>query len=368
MAIDPPQTTRPSKTLGGGLTPKPSGPNKLFAQPDQEFGDFRDDILRDGYAVLKGAVPRERADAYAEAMWTYLETFKNEGRGLGFRRDDPATYTEAHLPVINEKGMCSGYGVNHEDFTWGIRQEPGVVDAFAKVFDTDDLIVSFDAVNMALPGRKDLPANKPWPHQDQDPAKPEFRCLQGIVNLLPNGAEDGGLIVCRGAHRLSEQFHREFSAFEKDPVFRWTQEWYGFSEAGLKWLEEHGSGANGGPECEWVKVECEPGDLLVWDSRTPHYNLSPQGERARFATYACYMPAADASPADLERKRGAFEQTLGTTHWPNAVHVRDHNQPLKRQDGSTCPYSGDNAPRKPVSLTERGFKLTGIPYVAAATT
>lgn len=187
------------------------------------------------------------------------------------------------------------------------------------------------------------------------------------MNLLPNGAEDGGLIVCRGAHRLSEQFHREFSPFEKDPVSRWTQEWYGFTEVGLQWLQ--GRSAQGdGLKCEWVKVECEPGDLLVWDSRTPHHNLSPTGDRARFATYTCYMPAADASLSDLERKRRAFEQTLGTSHWPNAVQVRDHNEPLKKQDGTTCPYSGDDAPRKPVSLTERGFKLTGIPYIAAAAT
>ncbi|KAK8070560.1 hypothetical protein PG997_010763 [Apiospora hydei] len=366
MAIDPLPTPPPEAKPGSGnLIPKPSGPNKLFAQPDQHFNDFRDDILRDGYAVIKGAVPRARADAYAESMWTYLETFKNSGRGLGFRRDDPSTYTEPHLPVINEKGMCSGYGVNHEDFAWSIREEPGVVDAFAQVFDTDDLLVSFDAVNMALPGRKDLPANKPWPHQDQDPAKPEFRCLQGIVNLLPNGPDDGGLIVCRGAHLLSEQFHREFAAHEKDPVFRWTTEWYGFSDAGLKWLEDQRDGQG---RCEWVKIECEPGDLLVWDSRTPHYNLSPSGDRARFATYTCYMPAADASQADLVRKKAAFEQTLGTTHWPNAVHVRDHNTPLKRQDGTTCPYSADNSPRRPVRLTERGFKLTGIPYIATATT
>lgn len=37
-------------------------------------------------------------------------------------------------------------------------------------------------------------------------------------------------------------------------IFR-TKEWYGFTKAGLKWLEEKG--------CEWVKVEAEPGDLLL---------------------------------------------------------------------------------------------------------
>jgi hypothetical protein len=34
-----------------------------------------------------------------------------------------------------------------------------------------------------------------------------------------------------------------------------TKEWYGFTEKGLKWLENKG--------CEWIKIEAEPGDLLL---------------------------------------------------------------------------------------------------------
>jgi hypothetical protein len=37
------------------------------------FGDFRDDLNRDGYAVIKGAIPRDRADAYADKFLSYIE-------------------------------------------------------------------------------------------------------------------------------------------------------------------------------------------------------------------------------------------------------------------------------------------------------
>lgn len=37
------------------------------------YGDWRDDLARDGYAVVKGAIPRERADAYANRMYEWLE-------------------------------------------------------------------------------------------------------------------------------------------------------------------------------------------------------------------------------------------------------------------------------------------------------
>ncbi|KAK1584963.1 uncharacterized protein LY79DRAFT_671397 [Colletotrichum navitas] len=125
-----------------------------------------------------------------------------------------------------------------------------VVEAFEKVYDTVDIIVSFDAVNMAFPSRTDVAPNNPWPHQDQDPEKPGLRCLQGLVNHLPNGA-----------HRLSEAFHEAFRD-EPDKIWSWTKEWYGFTDAGMKWLVDKG--------CEWTKINAKPSDLLLWDSRTPH--------------------------------------------------------------------------------------------------
>lgn len=67
----------------------------------------------------------------------------------------------------------------------------------------------------------------------------------------------------------------------------------------MKWLEDHG--------CEWVKVCAEPGDLLLWDSRTPHYNVSAEGNTPRFVVYTCYMPVKDATQEELIRKKEAYE-------------------------------------------------------------
>ncbi len=53
--------------------------------------------------------------------------------------------------MINEKGMCLHYALPHEDFVWGVRSEPGVVGAFEKIYDDEDLIVSFDAINFQFP-------------------------------------------------------------------------------------------------------------------------------------------------------------------------------------------------------------------------
>jgi hypothetical protein len=59
--------------------------------------------------------------------------------------------------------------------------------------------------------------------------------------------------VCKGSHLLSKEFHKEFINEPRIPA--WNPEWFGFTDAGMKWLADKG--------CEWVKVCAEPGDLLV---------------------------------------------------------------------------------------------------------
>jgi hypothetical protein len=48
--------------------------HKLFTRGrDHKYGDFRDDLIKDGFAVVKGAIPRERADGYAAELYKFLE-------------------------------------------------------------------------------------------------------------------------------------------------------------------------------------------------------------------------------------------------------------------------------------------------------
>lgn len=50
----------------------PSG--RLFSQgTNVKYNDFRDDLLQNGYAVIKGAVPKDRALKYADQIYDWLE-------------------------------------------------------------------------------------------------------------------------------------------------------------------------------------------------------------------------------------------------------------------------------------------------------
>jgi hypothetical protein len=52
--------------------------------------------------------------------------------------------------------MYHSYAISHEKFVWDARLEPGVLDAFSKIWGTDDLLVSFDGINSVF-----IPASPP---------------------------------------------------------------------------------------------------------------------------------------------------------------------------------------------------------------
>ncbi|KAM0753443.1 hypothetical protein T439DRAFT_297788 [Meredithblackwellia eburnea MCA 4105] len=311
------------------------------------YGDFRDDLVRDGFAVIKGVLSEEKAKGYVDEIQDWLESF-----GLGYKRDDPSTIRDECLPIIHQKGLVQAYGAPHESFAWGVRSEPAVIDVFAKLFGTEDLLSSFDAVNVSLPNRRDLPEVKPWLHQDQDPERPGFRCVQGFVNLLPCGPNDGGLVVLKGGHLVSKEYHDIFRNEERE--FRWTNEMYLFKETGISWLKEKG--------LEFVKVDCGPGDMVLWDSRNPHYNVAPKGTTPRFVVYTCYAPVSTATQEDLLMKKKLFEETKGHSHWPQGLQPFIEKFIAPKRNGVEDPLNTWAPRRKPV-LSERAFKLTGIPYI-----
>lgn len=61
-------TKTPTLTLSGA-----KNQSMKMDGTDPKFGDWRDDLARDGYAVIKGAIPQERALQYADKMYSWLE-------------------------------------------------------------------------------------------------------------------------------------------------------------------------------------------------------------------------------------------------------------------------------------------------------
>ncbi|GAA5870749.1 hypothetical protein JCM16303_001575 [Sporobolomyces ruberrimus] len=266
------------------------------------FNDWRDDLHKDGYAVVKGAIPRARALEYRSRAFDWLESWNR-----GFKRDDPSTFGDECLPV-NRRQMYFHYGLAQEQWVWDIRCEEGVKGAFEKLWGTEKLVSSMDGGALMLPGRPPVPdAEKSWKHIDLCPSREGFFVAQGIVNLNENGPDDGGLMVIKGSSRLLKEYFDE----KGRPPLRGTGkqiDWHAFDEGEMQWFYDRG--------CELVKVCAEPGDLILWDSATIHQNCPPSGERDRIVTYVCMGPADLVTPEDLAVRNLAFNGGFGTSHAP----------------------------------------------------
>jgi hypothetical protein len=88
----------------------------LEAQSKTIFGDWRDDFFKHGYALIKKAVPRERALSYQTRALDWLKKFD-----MGLDYDDPSTWNADHLPVMMNAGMVLNYCAAHEDWVWQAR-------------------------------------------------------------------------------------------------------------------------------------------------------------------------------------------------------------------------------------------------------
>ncbi|GME23959.1 Phytanoyl-CoA dioxygenase [Neofusicoccum parvum] len=315
---------------------------KVLKNVQASYGDWRDDLIRDGYAVVKGAIPYDRALEYRDRAHEWLTSFDTP-----LDLSNPSTWTNANLPVQSKINTFNAYCVPHERFMWDARQEPGVVGAFETLWGTNELLVSFDALNVTLPNRADRPRKGAWPHVDQSPFRRGLCCAQGVINLSPSGPHDGGLVVFPGSHNLLAEFFdtmTDRAAWERRDL-------YMFSEDELAWFAARGAVP--------LKVEAAPGDLLVWDSRTVHWGAEPgeQSTQVRTVVYASYAPAAWASEQQLAEKAKIFANWAGTTHWPHD-NIVFREAKARLEDGSLDPRNRDE-PRERPELTDRLLKLAG---------
>lgn len=200
----------------------------------------------------------------------------------------------------------------------------------------------------------DSPRIPPWPHTDQHASDSGFVCAQGLLNTGPCGPRDGGLILVEGSAPLWSEFWSSDLGQAKRKASSTTTGLIGkdeyeadltqFTPPEIKWFEKRG--------CVARKLALNPGDLVLWDSRTIHYNCAPQDDNIRSALYICYAPAKLADPKDLERKVGLFCAFQGTNHWPH-IHVKGSG----RQDGER------KRPVQPHEWTNEVFQLAGVePY------
>lgn len=217
----------------------------VLSKEDQAFWK------ENGYVIIHDAVPQENLKAAEEAIWGFLD----------MQPDDP----ESWYPDPPRNGM--GLQIYHNQAMWDNRQKPRVHQAFAEIWETDKLWVSFDRMSMSPPERTD-PIDPVKLHWDDCLEPPIPLCVQGVL-YLTDTTEDMGAFTCVPG------FHRKIEA------------WLGAlpPDANPRKQDLMGLGAKAVPG--------KAGDLIIWHSSLPHAPGKNRGVHPRVVQYITMYPAKE---------------------------------------------------------------------------
>ncbi|KAL0486593.1 hypothetical protein AKO1_001399 [Acrasis kona] len=332
---------------------------------EDDFKKYKSKLDEDGYAVIKGIVDADKSKEYVSRFWDYLEGLSVQNK---IDRNDPATWSGPHWPS-NLHGIFKNYNVGHAQFVWDARAEEGIISFFQQLWETKDLLVSFDGACMIRPSLCTKKSNK-WAHTDQAPLIKipnangkfvevrDFPCVQGLLNLRPCGPTDGGLVVYKGSHKQHQQYFIDKGSIENKNC-KWidsTDNWYKFDPDS----EEDNNFLSG---FEKIKVCCDPGDFIVWYSRTVHYAESIDKKNSlpmahRMCIYVCMLPKKYATKKDYEKKKTALQDLRTTSHWPCIKIKMNPKNPRTYGDDQVL----DNfiIPTEPPILSDRMKELAGV--------
>ena len=256
-------------------------------------------LTEHGYAVIAGVLAPDECARALELTWDYLEEL-----GTGIDRHDWTTWDDDRWPTAVHGGILPGHGIGHAAAQWFIRGVPAVKQAFAAIWDDDDLLVSFDGMALWRPWalKESWKTNRggSWLHIDQHPiTRPGMQCVQGLVNLLPTSPATGGNVLIPGSHKtfasIPEAYPQRLGRIPLDvDHFRFPAD-----DPLLA----------GTPP---IMCHLEAGDLLFWDSRTIH--CSSSGLEAPISTLTT-CTADEVPPASARKHRTrAFAPTEAATH------------------------------------------------------
>ncbi|KAF6262035.1 hypothetical protein COO60DRAFT_687595 [Scenedesmus sp. NREL 46B-D3] len=289
-----------SRAASKPSTQNSTTPDSLDSGLSKAIAAAAEHLACHGWAVVAGVLTVEECQQYQQGVWDWLERL-----GEGVSRDDQSSWTEARGWPPSYKGIVNTLEVAHQDFVWRVRKHPRLLQVFAELYGTNELLSSFDSINLTAPGTD---AAGGWLHVDHAPLKKGCQCIQGLLNMGDVGPESTGTLMVKDkSHLLLEEFYEHHVMLTPQQKAEMGN-WYVFQEAELPYWQHLPS----------LGLAGAAGDLFLWDSRTAHQNIGPAATTAwRHVVYACYQPRALATDCDLQLKQQAWEQFLVTTHWPS---------------------------------------------------
>jgi hypothetical protein len=205
---------------------------------------------KDGYVIVKGAVPKEDCEAAIEAIRTFIDIDLNDPQ-TWYRRHEGRQGIMVQLfrhPALNKNRNASK-----------IRR------AFEQLWGRQDLLVNTDRAGFNPPENEDWRFPGPYLHWDVSLELPIPLGTQGILYLSDTAPEQGALQLIPG-------FHRQITT----------------------WIKTLPNGANPrtqdlealGP----LRLGAGAGDFIIWHQALPHGSSPNTTSLPRIVQYINYQP------------------------------------------------------------------------------
>ena len=319
----------------------------------------KDYLNNNGYVVIKSVLSEIEANEALNLTWDYLENL-----GTGIDRNNPDTWIDEKWPTVVHGGILTYHGIGQSKAQWYIRNKNRVKESFVNIWDTGNLLTSFDGMSLFRPWKlnsewKTNPSAS-WLHIDQHPVhRHGFQCVQGLVNLKKMSLASGGNVLIPKSHKdfpnIIKKYPERVSKIPEDiDHFRYPPD--------DPLLVDNS-------DEKPIMCHLEIGDMLLWDSRTIHCSgpgleepkSSPELMRA--ASLICMMPRSKCPEDVIQRRKQAVLQLNSSTNWCDRwVPLDDSAAIVYHQDHEKYP---DNNGYKyklpdPPQLNSNQLKLVGF--------
>lgn len=269
----------------------------------------RQQIEQDGILIIPSILDSHECDDIIKGTWDFFEHITQQW-SVPIDRDDTKTWREIYKLAPQHSMLFQHWGVGQAQVSWNVRQNPKIVNIFADIWrcKPEDLLVSMDGLSFHLPPEITNKGyfRKTWYHCDQSFIDSSFQCVQGWVTALDVDEGDATLAYLKNSHKYHAEFSENFGIKDKSNWHKLTPEEEQF------YLDKG---------CEYEKVVCPKGSLVLWDSRLIHCGTESKRNRddikLRCVIYVCYTPKHWASTRDIKNKNKALQDLRTTNHYPH---------------------------------------------------
>ena len=303
-------------------------------------------IKEHGVAIIPSLLNEEERNNMNNGMWSFLEYITSEFE-IPIDRNNKKTWRSFYNLYPMHSMLIQHWNIGHAQHVWDLRQNPKIVDVFAKIWDVnrEDLLTSFDASSFHFPPEETNRGyfKNTWLHCDQSYTRNDFECVQSWVTGYDVNEDDATLLFLENSHKYHKDFKNNFNIEKKD-------DWYQLNDIEINFYKSKG--------CNEKRISCPAGSMVLWDSRTIHCGVEPiKGRKQtnfRNVSYICMMPRKLATLANIDKKIKALNNLRTTTHWAHRTKLFSK---MPRTYGGPIPNVKQINP--PV-LNELGKKLAGL--------